>query len=364
MSKILSGELVGKRESVVDEILLLNEHQTPLLNLLGFSTPVTQVEHTHFEDEMYSDESEVTVAAEAEKTEIEVADVEPFRANQVVKIDEELILVTAVDVSGKKLTVQRGYAGTTAAALMEKDIVEVQFVEGAEGNDAREARYKPRKRVSNFTQIFDETVSITGTAAAVSNYGIDNMYEYEKAKKQLELALQLEKALINGVKYESENGLTRQLGGVRNFIKTNVVNANSELSDEFINDAMQKQYEKGAFTSGGNFKIMVGAKQKRAISNFDKSNIRLDRLDNGRGKVVDHFVSDFGAAEILLNNNLAPDELLIVDANRMAVKPLQGRDFSHEYLGKKGDYYEGMLVGEYTLEFRQEKAHSRIKGLK
>lgn len=363
MSKILSGELVGKRESVVDEILLLNEHQTPLLNLLGFSTPVTQVEHTHFEDEMYSDESTVTAEALAAVTEIEVADAEPFRANQIVKVDEELILVTAVN--GKKLTVVRGYAKTTAADIADGDVIEVQFVEGAEGNDAREARYKPRKRVSNFTQIFDETVSITGTAAAVANYGIDNMYEYEKAKKQLELALQLEKALINGVKYESENGLTRQLGGVRNFIKTNVINANdADLSDEFINDAMQAQYEKGAFASGGNFKIMVGAKQKRAISNFDKTNIRLDRLDNGRGKVVDHFVSDFGAAEILLNNNLAADELLIVDSNRMAVKPLQGRDFAHEYLGKKGDYYEGMIVGEYTLEFMQEKAHSRIKGLK
>lgn len=345
MSKILSGELVGKRESVVDQILLLNEHQTPLLNLVGFSGPVSQVEHTHFEDEMVSDESTVAGAKVAADTTITVVDAEPFRANQVVKVGEELILVTAVN--GKDLTVTRGYAGTTAADIADGAVVEVQFVEGVEGADARDARYKPRKRVSNLTQIFDETISITGTAAAVSNYGIDDIYAYEQAKKQLELALQLEKALINGVKYESNDGLTRQMAGVRSFVQTNVVSAsNADLTDEMINDAMQKIYEKGGFASGGNYKIMVGAKQKRAISNFEKSQIRLDRQDNGRGKVVDHFVSDFGAAEIVLNNNLAADELLVVDVNRMAVRPLQGREFAHEYLGKKGDYFEGMIVGK------------------
>lgn len=361
MSKILTGELIGKKESVVDQILLLNEHQTPLLNLIGFSTPVTQVEHVHFEDEMYADESTVSGAKLAADTTITVADAEPFRAGHVVKVGEELILVSAVN--GSDLTVTRGYAGTTAADIANGAKIEVQFVEGQEGADARDGRYKPRKRVSNFTQIFDETISITGTAAAVANYGIDDIYEYEKTKKQLELALQLEKALINGVKYESSNGLTRQMGGVRSLVQTNVINAGGALTDDIINDGMQKIYEKGGFANGGNFKIVVGAKQKRAISNFEKSQIRLDRGDNGRGNVVDFFVSDFGRAEIVLNNNLSADELFIVDANRMAIKPLQGREFAHEYLGKKGDYFEGMIVGEYTLEFQQEKAHARVKGL-
>lgn len=364
MSKILSGELIGKRESVVDALLLLNEHQTPLINLLGFSDPVTQVEHVWFEDEMFADESTVNGAKLAADTSVVVADAEPFRAKQVVKIGEELILVTAVDAATKTLTVIRGYAGTTAADIADGAKVEVQFVEGIEGADARSARFKPRKRVSNLTQIFDETISISGTAAAVSQYGIDDLYDYERAKKLLELALQLEKGAINGVKYESGNGQVRYMGGMRQFIKTNVIDAAAAaLSDTLINDAMQKQYEKGAFANGGMFKIMVGAKQKRAISNFSKSEIRLTQAENSRGQVVDHFVSDFGQAEIVLNNNLATDEVIIFDANRVAVKPLTGREFTHEYLGKKGDYFEGQIVGEYTLELLQEKAHARIKNL-
>lgn len=362
MSKILSGELVGKRESVVDALLLLNEHQTPLINLLGFGNAVSQVEHTWFEDEMFADESTVAGAKLVSDTTVAVADAEPFRAKQVVKIGEELLLVTAVN--GSNLTVVRGYAGTTAAAIADGAKVEVQFVEGTEGADARSARFKPRKRVSNLTQIFDETVSISGTAAAVSQYGIDDLYDHERAKKLLELGLQLEKGAINGVKYESGDGQVRQMGGMRQFIKTNVIDAAAAaLSDNLINDAMQKQYEKGAFANGGMFKIMVGAKQKRAISNFSKSEIRLTQAENSRGQVVDHFVSDFGQAEIVLNNNLAANELIIFDANRVAIKPLNGREFTHEYLGKKGDYFEGQIVGEYTLEMLQEKAHARIKNL-
>src|SRR5690606_3676248 len=115
MSKILSGQLIGKRESVADELLLLNPHQTPLLAMLGFSTPVTQVEHNWFEDEMFADESTATEAALADATTVKVADGEPCRVGHVVKVNDELMKVTGVN--GTDLTVVRGYAGTTPAAI-------------------------------------------------------------------------------------------------------------------------------------------------------------------------------------------------------------------------------------------------------
>lgn len=360
MPKVYSDELVGVRESVVDEILLLNPHQTPLINLLGFAEPVTQVEHIWFEDEMFADESTVVGEKLDSDTTITVANAEPFRANQVVKIGEELLLVTAVN--GNDLTVVRGYAGTSATTIPDGAKIEVQFVEGVEGNDARSARFKPRARKSNLTQIFDDTIEISGTAQAVQQYGVSDLYEYERQKKQLELALQLEKALINGVRYE--NGHVRQMAGIRSFIQTNVTDASGgALTDVMINDAAQKIYEKGGFASGGNYVIMVPAKQKRAISKFNSENIRLTQAENSRGQVVDMFVSDFGQFEIVLNNNLAPDELIIMDTNRVFIRPLQDREFFHKYLGDKGDYKTGIIVGEYTLEFRQEKAHARIKNL-
>lgn len=363
MSKILSGELIGKRESVQDQLLLLNPHQTPFLSMVGFSTPVSQVEHNWFEDAMFGDESKVAGAKLVSDTSIVVVDAEPFRPGHVVKIGEELLLVTAINAGSKTLTVTRGYAGTTAAAIADQAKIEVQFVEGKEANDAREARYKARVRKSNLTQIFDDTVEISGTAAAVNQYGIDDLYEYEKMKKQLELALQLEKAAINGIKYE--NGTTRQMDGIRNMIKSNVINmANTDLTMDAINDSLQSIYTKGGFATGGNYEIVVPAKQKRVVSKFDKNLVSIAQADRDRGTVVNALVTDFGEFPVSINDNLSADEVLILDKNRIALKPLQGREFAHEYLGKKGDYLQGMLVGEYTLEFAQEGAHARIKGAK
>jgi hypothetical protein len=359
MAKIYDASLIGKKQSVVDEILLLNGHQTPLLSLLGFSEAVTQTTHQWFEDEMIADESTVAGAVTNVATSVIVANAEPFRVGHVVKVGEELLLVTAV--SGTTLTVVRGYAGTTAAAIADLAKIEVQFVEGAEGADARSARFKARVAKSNKTQIFDDSVEISGTAAAVQQYGINDLYEYEKQKKQLELALQLEKALINGVSYE--NGQIRQMKGIRQFIASNVDNVAGALTMDAVNNLAQKIYEAGGFATGGDYKVIVGAKQKRKLSALDTNKVQIGRAENSRGEVVDTLINDFGQFEIALNNNLAPDELLFVDANRVAIRPLVGREFFHKYMGEKGDYTTGIVVGEYTLEFKQEKAHGRLKGL-
>lgn len=357
----IQNQIIGKKEDVTDELLLLNPHQTPFISAKGFSDAVTQVEHAWFEDEMYADETTATAAATDADVTLAVADGSIFEPKHVIKVGEEFLLVTAV--IGNDLTVTRGYADTTAAAIADKDKVEFQFVEGVEGADARKARYKARARKTNFTQIFDETISISGTAAATSQYNIDDLYEYEKQKKQLELALQLEKAVINGVKFESSDGLTRQMGGLRNLINTNVTDGTGKDIDAVINDMAQTVYEAGGFSTGGNYKIVVGAKQKRALSKVDQGSIRLTRAENTRGQVVDFYVTDFGEFEIVLNNNVGGDELFLVDFNRVDIRPLQTRQFSHEYMGKKGDYVTGAIVGEYTFELHQEKAHARAKKL-
>ncbi|OME86917.1 hypothetical protein BK120_08315 [Paenibacillus sp. FSL A5-0031] len=361
MPKVYNASIVGKRESVVDEILLLNPYQTPLLNALGFSDPVNSVEHIWYEDEMFAQETVTTASALIGATDIVVADVTPFRVGSVIKIVDELLYVSAINTGTKTLTVTRGYASTTAAAVASGAKVEFLFVEGAEGADARSARYKARVRKSNLTQIFDDSIEISGTAQAIAQYGVDNLYEYEKQKKQLELALQLEKALINGVMYES--GQIRQMKGIRQFITTNVTTVGAALTVAPINTLAQNIYNAGGFATGGDYKILVAAKQKMALSATDANKITLTRGENKRGQVVDKIVTDFGEFEIVLSPNLATDELILADANRMAIKPLNTREFGHTYLGVKGDYTTGMIVGEYTLQFEQEKAHGRLKGL-
>lgn len=361
MTLTYNANLIGKKESVTDEILLLNPNQTPMLNLLGFSDPVISTTHVWYEDEVFATKSKVTAAATNSATSLVVESVEAFRDGAVAQIDEEMVLVQSVDSGAKTLTVVRGYAGSTAKAVSSGAEIEVLFVEGIEGNDARSARFKQRQKVENVTQIFDDSVEVSGTAQTVGQYGISDLYNYEKAKKQLELALQLEKAVINGLKYD--NGNVRQMRGIRNFIQTNVTNAAGAITIDLLNDISQTVYTNGGFASGGQYAFIVPAKQKRKISDLQNDKLRIVQSENSRGQVVEKIQNDFGMFPVIMNDNLKQDELLFIDTNRVKLRPLGDRGFHHTLLGATGDATRGQVVGEYTLEFRQEKAHARIKGL-
>ncbi|OMD92521.1 hypothetical protein BSK49_03800 [Paenibacillus odorifer] len=344
--------------------MLLNPTQAPMLNLLGFGQPVTNSTHTWYEDEVFATRSKVTANATISATEIVVESVEPFRDRMIAEVGEEAVLIEAVDSVAKKLTVVRGYQGTTAAAITTNTVIEVMYGDGKEGADARDARFKARKKSENVTQIFEDSVSVTGTAEEIAQYGIGGagLYEYEKAKKQLELALQLEKAVIGG--RLSDNGNFRTMRGIRNFITTNVKTVSGPITKAMLDDVAQLIYTAGGFAAGSaGYTFVVPSVQKRAISDFSISQIRVTQQENARGQVVDHIVNDFGRFQVVMNDNLKPDEILFIDTNRMKIRPLGGRSFGHTYLGKLGDYTTGQLVGEYTLEFQQEKAHARIKGL-
>lgn len=360
---INSSLVVGKREDVSENLLLLSPQEAPMLDLIGYGEATTQSRIVWYEDETYATKTTASAVATAVATTLAVANGAIFEAKSVIKVGEELLLVTAVVAND--LTVTRGYAGTTAAAVAVGDKVEFQFVEGVEGADARKARFKARTAHENITQIFDGSITITGTAAAESQHGIEDLYAYEKAKKEKELALQLEKAVISGIKYTSANGLVRQMGGIRQFVQTNVITASgAEVDVEILNDAFVAISEATGQNVGAGYVIIASPKQKRAISRIQSDKITLTRQDNGRGQVVDHFVSDFGESEIIINPNLEADEIFVVDADRIKIRPLQTRQFTHEYLGKTGDNFTGAIVGEYTLELHEEKAHARIKGLK
>lgn len=361
----------GKRLSVVDEVFLLSPQDTPMINLLGFSDPATQVEHAWYEDALHGLKSQINNAAGYTNTDtsLVVDDAEPFRANQVIQIGSELLLVTAVNTATKTLTVERGFGGTTAAAIADNAVVEVVSNIQDEGANARAARYKKRVRKYNVTQIFDDTISISGTQMATSSYGVENEYMYEMDKKLRELAIQLERAIIRGQRVDgSESDTMRMLGGLDYWITSNVYDhagaaIDAATLEEKFNDQLQNIYNAGGFSDGGRYVAIMNGVQKRNFNKILKDQVRVDIEDNRRGVIVDNYVSDFGIINIALNRHVPDGVIYIVDVNRVKIRPLQTRDFGHEYLGKVGDKVEGQIVGEYTLEFKNEAAHAKIEGL-
>lgn len=361
MAQTKSSLLVGKKENVSDELLLLNPYQIPVLSLVGFGGSVTQTRYGWVEDKLQAMKDQLSAAINNAVTTVPVDNGTLFRADQVIKVGDELMLVTSV--SGNNLTVTRGFGSTTAASALDNAVVEIMFNLKDEGSAARESKYKARVNKFNYTQIFDDSIDISGTAEATSQYGIIDLYMYERMKVQDRLALELENALVNGVKFEA--GDKRMMGGIKQFITTNVTDAGAvDISFKLIDDAMLKIVKAGGTKDAARHVLMVSPTQLQKLVALDTDHVRVTQQETQVGRTVNVFVCPHGRMEIVENINFADDEVMVLDINRIEVKPLQGRAFTHTYLGKTGDNTKGQIVGEYTLEFNQEEAHARIKNLK
>ena len=55
--------------------------------------------------------------------------------------------------------------------------------------------------------------------------------------------------------------------------------------------------------------------------------------------------------------------VILLDSGRIDVMALAGRSFHYKPLGATGDREGGQVIGEYTLELRNENAHGVITGL-
>jgi len=75
------------------------------------------------------------------------------------------------------------------------------------------------------------------------------------------------------------------------------------------------------------------------------------------------YESDFGVCRVVLSRWVPADTVLLLDSSRIDVLPLAGRSFHFKRLAADGDKELGQVIGEYTLELRNENAHGLIRGL-
>lgn len=79
--------------------------------------------------------------------------------------------------------------------------------------------------------------------------------------------------------------------------------------------------------------------------------------------LVSMYESDFGVCRVVLSRAMPAGAALLLDSARINVLPLAGRSFHYKPLAAGGDYEAGQVIGEYTLELRNENAHGFITGL-
>ena len=370
-----SATLPELAEDVSDLIGIISPYETPLLDALGDPMrEATSTNHEWLEDELLPNKDAVndsTWTDPSSDTEFDVDNGSRFRIGDQIQVEgsEELMLVT--NVSDDTLIVTRGYAGTTAEALADDQVINILGNAALEGADKPGVRFTSRSRLGNYTQIFTAAVEVSGTDMAASQLGLADEMDYQKQERLRELLRDLENTVLSGGQPQSNPegsaSVRRSMKGIVQHLSTNVFHtgdsgfpSGTDLDEAKINYVLRKIWE----SSNGNVDLIVaGGFQKRKINAFCADSRSYGSGDTTFVDMISIYESDFGVCRIVTTRWLPQDAVLLLDSSRINVLPLAGRSFHFKPLASSGDYESGELIGEYTLELKNESAHGLIRDL-
>lgn len=368
-------------EDVSDIVGIVSPFETPLLDHLGDPrAPALSTIHEWIEDTLLPNTDLINQASFSPSataaTSITVDNGSRFQVGDLLRPADasEVMLVTAIATN--TLTVTRAYGGTTAFPLADNMKLTILGNAALEGAAAPAPRFTTRARRSNYTQIFTATVEVSGSMQAARAHGVADEADYQKAERMRELLRDLENTVINGAApastQQGSSAVRRSMNGIIRSISTNAFSpgvagfplgtglGEDELTEEILNTAMRKVWDQ---SSGVVDTIVVGGAQKRRINTLLESQRGYTPADTRLRNLVSIYESDFGVCRIILSRWVPADTALFLDSSRVSVLPLAGRSFHARPLAQTGDSLSTQILGEYTLEFKNENAHAVVRNL-
>jgi hypothetical protein len=286
-----------------------------------------------------------------------------FSTGDVLIVESEYMRVTAGAVDG--LTVTRAFGGSTAATHVTGVTVLNIGQALPEGSDPENARWIDRTGDHNFTQIFGPTaIQVSGTENVVRKYGLgsESEFQHQVANRTKEHWIQLEQALLYGVRVYDTTNKWRSMGGLAFYLTaangTVMDTSTTTFSESSLLALLQLVYDNG----GSPDRAIMSSKNKRLGSGFLSSGtLQVMRPDNGRGTVVDYFDSDFGRVSLILDRWCRVSDVFVFEREQTQVATL--RPLVFEMLAKTGDSLKGQIVTEKALKVRRYSHAGRYTAL-
>lgn len=308
--------------------------------------------------------SETVTFADATGTSVDVADAYIYQVNDLVRVENEIVRVTAL-ADADTLTVTRGYAGSTAAAHDAKTAINLGSAD-PENSDAPAGMADSSTRPYNYVQTFTRSVDLSNDEIAQAHNEGNPMVGQVK-RRFIEWNQKLSSAVFYGVRYSDTSNKISVMGGLKQFVTTNPTSAGGALSLALI-DAEIKQI----VDAGGDPKVMVmGTTQKQKLDALDASLVRIGKKTRVGGNpdvqtwqsgILDHTI------DIIVDPTILPSELWILDTDYIKVGPLSNNGVNGAVHvedastpGKDGK--KRVIRGKYTMEVLNEKAHSYLYAL-
>ena len=379
ISGIRHTKNINQDRRVVDmgkKIALLEPNKSPLITLtkrLSTKPTINPIFHW-LEDELQAKWSKVSTAeANVAATDLVVSDIELFRVGFLVKVPRtgEIMRVTDVTVSTDTITVKRSFGTTAAAAILENDPIVILGSAEAEGGLATTPLSVVTSTIFNYTQIFKTAVQLSKTQEASELYGGSDR-AYQRLKKGIEHAVDLERAAWFGEKAEDTTGSTpvRSTGGVMSFIETNAVSY--DASNSLTEDNFEKEFLEGLFRYGSSKKTLFASSRVISVINsWGRDKIQTVVGEETYGLKIYRYISAHGELNIVKHQLFEGavygkmGVALDLDAGEVAWRPLSGRDTKLRtgIEPNDADYYLDEYITEGGFQIKLPKVHGIIENV-
>lgn len=347
----------------VDDMLeYLEVDDFPLQKAIGYGEPIN-VRKVEWADRRRAPTADALGAAVADGvgTSITVANGVRFQQYQVIKIDDEVLLVTAI--AGNTLTVTRGW-GSTGAAHANGAVIRIIGVAMPENTDTPPAPFANGGFYYNFFQLFDSAIEVSNRANAggEANYLIRRKeYNLRVEEKFIEKAEQLEYTLFHGTRVDASGALPSTMGGLPAYITEHV----TDLSGAALRKTDLKEIWQAAYADVGKAAMaktaILGAFQKEVFNSFFDPARRIDGTTKNITDYMDAIDTDFGRMTFMMHWHCPADDIYGVKLSNLSLHPFGDYGRWHDKrLPESGPYMKGRITGDYTLKAKGDRAHWKI----
>jgi hypothetical protein len=342
----------------IDELIyILTPDDLPLLSGIGSDglgvigkAPVDNTVFYWMEEDVPLPRGTAAEALDAVETDLTVAsgDAVKFAVGDAIRIDNEILLVTAVNTTTEVLTVTRGALGSTAATHVDaSEVVGVGTVL-AEGNIGS-ANFQGRDKYSNYTQIFSKKLTVSRTEQSIPKYGVPNELNKQMKNAMLHCNVGIEQAALYGIKYEDSATRVRSTGGLNHYITTNV-----DSSSDWLTVTNIETQQQAAYDNGGYFEFITARPAAFQALNNIMGNERVQTVtveDARRGRRRAQVVmTEFGEVTLVRNRYVRKNEAFAYNRDNFIQRVFQ--PLVAQKLAKTDDTDSFMMVAECGFQVK------------
>ena len=235
-----------------------------------------------------------------------------------------------------------------------------------EGAAAATASNLTRDVRSNVTQILEKVISVSRTQRKIAKYGnIGDELSWQQTQKLMELAKDLDITLMQGTYSAGSSVAARTMRGAEEAITTTAV-AESSAS---LTETMVRVSLLGAIWDQGgrgDKTLYCNSFQKGRIDGFTGvSNVHVNITPSNNILTLPYnvgmYASSYGNLRVMLTPHASAAVVSAIPSGNFKVAVFDA--FQPNPLGRTGDFEAVQVIGEYSLQHRQQSFAGKLTGL-